>query len=52
MVRDIIGSGNPKFGKIEKMMGENMELYADISKAIILNLCPKIHLKDGLIKTI
>ena len=37
MVRDIIGSGNPKFGKIEKRMGENMELYADISKAIILN---------------
>ena len=50
---DIIGKGNPKFGKIEMRNDENMSLYADISFAKnILNCQPKTDIDTGLSKTI
>jgi len=53
MVRDIIGSGYPEFGKVESRIGESMELYADISKAkTLLYWTPRVNLKEGLMKTI
>lgn len=52
-VINIIGKGTPQFGRIPYRNGENMSLYADISKAIEkLNWMPKTNLEDGLIKTI
>jgi nucleoside-diphosphate-sugar epimerase len=52
-IKKIIGLGKPQFGSIPYREGENMELYADISKAnTILNWQPKISLNEGLRKTI
>jgi nucleoside-diphosphate-sugar epimerase len=52
-INSIVGSGNPKFGEIPLRIGENMELYADISKAQkLLNWQPKIKLTQGLKLTI
>ena len=52
-VRNITGSGKPIYGKVPYRPGENMELYASISKAKnILQWEPKVSLKDGLTKTI
>lgn len=52
-IRKMTGLGDPKFGKIPYREGENMALYADISKAnSILNWQPKISLNEGLRKTI
>ena len=52
-VQGIVGLGKPKFGSIPYRDGENMELYADISKAKnILNWAPKIGLNEGLRRTI
>lgn len=52
-VRDIIGKGKPKFGEIDYRPGENMELYADISKAnSLLNWQPQISLREGIKMTI
>jgi len=52
-IRKIIGLGYPKFGEVPYRDGENMALYADISKANnILNWEPKISLNEGLRITI
>jgi len=53
MIQNIIGSGRPKFGEVRYRVGENMALFADISKARkLLNWNPKIVLREGLVKTI
>lgn len=52
-VRDIIGQGEPQFGKLPYRVGENMALYADISKAKqLLSWEPKICFDEGLDRTI
>ncbi|PIR26632.1 MAG: hypothetical protein COX62_01190 [Deltaproteobacteria bacterium CG_4_10_14_0_2_um_filter_43_8] len=52
-VQQLIGKGEPRFGEIAYRPGENMELYADISKArTLLKWKPKISLDQGLEKTI
>lgn len=52
-VRAQVGSGEPLFGEIPYRPGENMSLYADVSKAErILNWKAKTSLEDGLLKTI
>ena len=53
MIQKIVGTGNPKFGEIPYRIGENMALYADISKANkLLKWQPKIDLNLGLRKII
>ena len=52
-VRNIIGLGNPIFGKIPYRTGENMSLYADVSKAYeTLQWTRDIDLDNGLERTI
>jgi len=52
-IKDLIGKGEPKFGEIAYRPGENMELYADNSKAkMLLDWEPKVNLNEGLNKTI
>ena len=52
-VREEIGMGIPEFGKIPFRSGENMQLYADISKAKrLLDWEPKTSFKEGLKKTV
>ena len=52
-VQTIIGAGKPQFGHIPYRPGENMELFADISKAErILKWKPTVSLEEGLRKTI
>ncbi len=49
----ISGSGTPLYGKVNYRPGENMSLYANISKAKkILNWEPKINIDSGLRKSI
>ena len=49
----IVGKGTPRFGEIEYRKGENMSLYADISKAkSLLNWSPKTDFVIGLSRTI
>jgi len=51
-VRSTIGKGTPNFGEIPYRSGENMELYANISKANkILGWRPSVTVKEGIIKT-
>jgi UDP-glucose 4-epimerase len=53
IVGNIIGSGNPQYGDVPYRNGENMALYANISKAKrLLNWESTITLKIGLRKTI
>ena len=53
MIQKIVGTGSPKFGEIPYRVGENMTLYADISKANkLLKWQPKIDLDVGLRKII
>ena len=53
MIQNIIGLGNPKFGKIFYREGENMSLYADISKANnLLNWTPLVTFEEGIKRTI
>jgi nucleoside-diphosphate-sugar epimerase len=48
-----IGRGKPQFGALDYRPGENMELYADISKArTLLGWEPQVPLGVGLDKTI
>jgi nucleoside-diphosphate-sugar epimerase len=52
-VRNITGSGNPQFGEVSYRNGENMSLYANISKAKrILNWQSTTNLDIGLKKSI
>lgn len=52
-VQRLIGRGEPRFGEIAYRPGENMALYANISKAkALLNWEPKVTLEVGLDKTI
>ena len=51
MISRQIGKGNPEFGKIPYRKGENMCLYADISKAKqLMNWKPLVSLEEGLKK--
>ena len=53
IVREIIGKGEPVFGKIPYRKGENMCLYADTNKAHkILGWTPNHSLQSGLNNTI
>jgi nucleoside-diphosphate-sugar epimerase len=53
MIVNIIGSGRPQFGRIDYRDGENMALYADISKAKnLLGWKPDFDLNQGLLETI
>lgn len=48
-IQNIIGKGNPEFGKIAYRKSENMALYANIDKAkFLLEWHPKIDLQEGL----
>jgi len=52
-INRLVGKGDPRFGEIAYRPGENMELFADISKAKqLLHWKPKINLQDGLCQTI
>lgn len=52
-IQRIIGKGRPQFGDIPYRTGENMQLYADISKALgLLHWTPKVSLDAGIEKTI
>ncbi len=52
-IQRLIGRGEPRFGEISYRPGENMELYANISKAgALLGWKPKVTLETGLGKTI
>ena len=53
IVQNIIGLGKPIYGAIDTKPNENLQLYADISKAQrLLNWVPQIDLKEGLKRTI
>jgi nucleoside-diphosphate-sugar epimerase len=53
IIHQYVGSGRPGYGKVPYRNGENMQLFADISKAKrILNWSPKISLLEGIKKTI
>jgi nucleoside-diphosphate-sugar epimerase len=53
LIRNRIEKGSPQFGKVKYRKGENMALYADISKAKkILSWRPAIKLSKGIDKTI
>ena len=52
-IQNLIGSGNPEFGKIAYRKSENMALYANIDKAkLLLEWQPKIDLNKGLANSI
>ena len=52
-IKDLVGFGKPEFGSLKYRSGENMALYANISKANkLLNWCPVIELNEGLLETI
>ncbi|MCP3874208.1 MAG: NAD-dependent epimerase/dehydratase family protein [Desulfobacteraceae bacterium] len=53
LIRTDIGKGDPQYGVIPYRDGENMKLYADISKAKqLLSWEPATPLSDGIQKTI
>ena len=52
-VCELTGSGNPQYGDVPYRPGENMALYANISKAKnILKWEPTTTLDEGLQKTV
>lgn len=52
-VRMLVGGGDPRFGEITYRAGENMALYADVSKAkLLLGWSSKVSLISGLQQTI
>lgn len=53
LVRHLTGGGVPQFGEIPYRLGENMALYADVSKArALLGWVPATTLEHGLRQTI
>ena len=53
MVQKDINLGIPNFGEIPYRKGENMFLYADVSKSRkLLNWLPKVSIEDGILRTI
>jgi len=53
MVVNVIGFGQPQFGRVAYRNGENMRLYADILKAErLLGWKPKTTLENGIKKTV
>jgi len=53
MVQKNVNFGFPKFGQIPYRKGENMFLYADVSKSRkLLNWLPKVSIEDGISRTI
>jgi nucleoside-diphosphate-sugar epimerase len=53
LIQNRTGKGSPQFGKVKYRKGENMALYADISKAKkLLSWQPATKLSKGLDKTI
>ena len=53
MVQKNINLGIPNFGEIPYRKGENMFLYADVSKSRkLLNWLPKVSIEDGILRTI
>jgi nucleoside-diphosphate-sugar epimerase len=53
LIRKIAGAGTPHYGKVPYRPGENMALYADVSKAsLLLDWSANTALIDGLTKTI
>jgi len=53
LIQKSLGRGVPDFGKVPYRVGENMALYADISKAKkILGWEPKVILEEGIERTI
>ena len=52
-IQKIVTTGSPQFGQTSYRNGENMKLYADITKAkSLLNWEPRVSLDEGLKKTI
>jgi len=52
-VVNIVGSGKPRYGDVPYRVGENMSLFANITKAVErLKWQPEIELNDGLVKTV
>jgi nucleoside-diphosphate-sugar epimerase len=52
-IRAIVGKGEPRFGEVPYRTGENMQLYADITKAKrLLGWEPAVPLEVGLADTI
>ena len=52
-VVNVVGKGAPDYGKVQYRTGENMKLYADISKAeILLGWKAGITLRNGIQKTV
>ena len=53
MVQKNVNFGFPKFGQIPYRKGENMFLYADVSKSRkLLNWLPEVSIEDGISRTI
>ncbi len=53
IITNVASGGKPKWGAIKYRPGENMKLYADISKAkSILGWEPTTSLHDGILKTV
>ena len=53
LIKSLVGSGKPQFGLVLYRAGENMELYADISKAKeILGWSAQVDMTTGLDRTI
>ena len=53
LIQKTLGRGIPEFGKVPYRVGENMALYADISKANrILDWKPLVTLEEGIERTI
>ena len=53
MVQKNVNFGFPKFGQIPYRKGENMSLYADVSKSRkLLNWLPEVSIEDGISRTI
>ncbi len=52
-VLDIVGNGSPRYGELPYRDGENMSLYADVTKAkSLLSWEPRINLYEGLKRTV